>query len=90
MAACRSAIEHAELHGMIADWSPLRPALLRLALASLLQPRLAAWAESADLPGDVVELVGPKVEKRYENVCLMRELHENARKLQGPPEFDLG
>jgi hypothetical protein len=38
----------------------LRPALLRLALASLLQPRLAAQARAgtADLPGDVVGLVG--------------------------------
>ena len=35
----------------------LRPALLRLALASLLQPRLAADAGSADLPGDVVGVV---------------------------------
>jgi hypothetical protein len=35
----------------------LRPALLRLALASLLQPRLAADAGSAHLPGDVVGVV---------------------------------
>jgi WD40 repeat protein len=42
----------------------LRPALLRLALASLLQPRLAAdaWAGSAELPGDVVGVVGAAVE----------------------------
>ena len=36
----------------------LRPALLQLALASLLQPRLAADVGSADLPGDVVGVVG--------------------------------
>jgi hypothetical protein len=35
----------------------LRPALLQLALASLLQPRLAADAGSADLPSDVVGVV---------------------------------
>jgi hypothetical protein len=42
----------------------LRPALLRLALASLLQPRLAADAPAgtADLPGDVVGRVGAAVE----------------------------
>ena len=42
----------------------LRPALLRLALASLLQPRLAedARAGSEDLPGDVVGRVGAAVE----------------------------
>ena len=42
----------------------LRPALLRLALASLLQPRLAADAPAGttDLPGDVVGAVGDSVE----------------------------
>ena len=42
----------------------LRPALLRLALASLLQPRLAEDARvgSEDLPGDVVGRVGAAVE----------------------------
>ena len=42
----------------------LRPALLRLALAALLQPRLAADAPAgtADLPGDVVGVVGDAVE----------------------------
>jgi WD40 repeat protein len=42
----------------------LRPALLRLALASLLQPRLAADARvgTAELPGDVVGVVGAAVE----------------------------
>jgi hypothetical protein len=42
----------------------LRPALLRLALASLLQPRLAAEARvgTADLSCDVVGLVGDAVE----------------------------
>ena len=41
----------------------LRPALLRLALASLLLPRLAAdaWAGTAELPGDVVGVVGAVV-----------------------------
>jgi hypothetical protein len=41
----------------------LRAALLRLALASLLQPRLAedAPAETAGLPGDVVGVVGAAV-----------------------------
>jgi hypothetical protein len=42
----------------------LRPAVLRLALASLLQPRLAADAPAGtiDLPGDVVGAVGDSVE----------------------------
>jgi hypothetical protein len=41
----------------------LRPTLLRLALASLMQPRLAADAPTGtrDLPGDVVSVVGDAV-----------------------------
>jgi WD40 repeat protein len=42
----------------------LRPALLRLALASLMQPRLVADAPTGtkDLPGDVVGVIGDAVE----------------------------
>jgi tricorn protease-like protein len=54
-------------HAACNEYSPepgLRPALLRLALASLLQPRLAAdaWVGTMDLPGDVVGVVGNAVE----------------------------
>ena len=51
----------------------LRPALLRLALASLLQPRLAedARAGSEDLPGDVVGRVGAAVEGAL-RFCVLR------------------
>ena len=57
----------------------LPPALLRLALATMMNPRLAEYAPATDLPGDVVGKVGEAVQDALDARC-----HKGPNQLADP------